>query len=93
MEKISIEELTQVVALLVHAAKIDDHYSEGEKKIVLNFISGYQDFKGKEKEILSSAEKIESDSNQVLNFTNLIKTKSNKFKEKNYRRSLEINYI
>ena len=32
MEKISIEELTQVVARLVHAAKIDDHYSEGEKK-------------------------------------------------------------
>ena len=82
MEKISIEELTQVVALLVHAAKIDDHYSEGEKKIVLDFISGYQDFRGKEKEILTNAEKIESDSNQVLNFTNLIKTKSNKFKEK-----------
>tara|TARA_A100001011_G_scaffold266483_1_gene275484 strand:- start:242 stop:634 length:393 start_codon:yes stop_codon:yes gene_type:complete len=82
MEKISIEELTQVVALLIHAAKIDEHYSDSEKKIILNFISGYEHFKGKENEIIVKAEKMESNSNQMLNFTNLIKKKSDKFKEK-----------
>ena len=31
-------ELTKIVSLLIHAAKIDEHYTEQEKKLILNAI-------------------------------------------------------
>ena len=36
--KLDKKEITGMAALLIHAAKIDEIYSEKEKKIVLNFI-------------------------------------------------------
>ena len=33
--------ITGVVALLVHAAKIDEQYSDGEKVLIKEFISSY----------------------------------------------------
>ena len=74
------ESITQITALLVHAAKIDEIYSEHEKDLIKNFIKSYL-AKDKVDEILDEAEKIESNSNQLLNYTNTIKENSLDIKE------------
>ena len=75
MKILDINEITGIAALLVHAAKIDENYSEKEKMLVKNFITSYLKSEEPEK-ILQKAEIIESDSNQLLNFTNVIKKNS-----------------
>ena len=68
-----------VAALLVHAAKIDEIYSEKEKILIKDFISSYLN-EGNFDEILKSAEELEKNSNQLLNFTNIIKKENNEIK-------------
>ena len=68
-----------VAALLVHAAKIDEIYSEKEKILIKDFISSYLN-EGNFDEILKSAEELETNSNQLLNFTNIIKKENNEIK-------------
>ena len=75
MTKMNKESITQVSALLVHAAKIDEIYSEHEKELIKNFIESYLN-KDNVNEILQEAEKIENNSNQLLNYTNAIKENS-----------------
>ena len=73
---LALEKLKRISALLIHAAKIDEEYTEKEKQIILNFLNNFtKDDKIKEK-ILTDAELLESDSNQILNFTNSIKKDS-----------------
>ncbi len=75
MKKLDKESVTGISALLVHAANIDEIYSEHEKDLVKDFIKSY--LKDEDtNEILKEAEKIESNSNQLLNFTNIIKQNS-----------------
>jgi|TARA_B100001093_G_scaffold520201_1_gene613589 uncharacterized tellurite resistance protein B-like protein len=70
------EKLKKITALLVHVARIDEIYSEKEKSIIKNFISSFS-FDAKDCEaILNEAEKLESDSVQLFNFTNAIKKES-----------------
>ena len=63
-----------VAALLIHAAKIDENYTEIEKKIIkkalidLNNISSDQ-----AEELLKLAEKKEEESNQLVEYTREIK--------------------
>ena len=72
-----------IVALLIHAAKIDENYTEDEKKIIkktimeLNKISSNQ-----ADEVLKLAEKKEEESNQIVEFTKEIKKYSMEFKLK-----------
>ena len=66
-------DLIGVIALLIHAAKIDENYTEKEKKIIKDFLVKFETNGNKQEEILQKAEKLESDSNQLLNFTNIIK--------------------
>ena len=73
MEKIEQKDLIGITALLIHAAKIDENYSEKEKKIIKDFVNKFQSNVDTQKKILDEAEKLESDSNQLLNFTNIIK--------------------
>ncbi len=61
-----------ITALLINAAKIDEQYSEHEKELIKQFIKSYSKDK-KEDEILKKAEEVENNSNQLLNFTNIIK--------------------
>ena len=75
MTKMNKESVTQISALLVHAAKIDEIYSEHEKELIKNFIESYLN-KDNVNEILQEAEKIENNSNQLLNYTNKIKENS-----------------
>tara|TARA_B100000035_G_C20999360_1_gene554113 strand:+ start:1037 stop:1426 length:390 start_codon:yes stop_codon:yes gene_type:complete len=79
MTKFDKDNITGVAALLVHAAKIDEKYSSSEKKLIEDFIKSYiTDVKSSE--IIDKAEKIESDSNQLLSFTNIIKKNTIEFK-------------
>ena len=66
--------ITGISALLVHAAKIDEIYSEHERELIKNFIKSYLKNDDIEK-VLREAEIIENNSNQLLNFTNIIKQK------------------
>ena len=75
MEKLDKESIIGISALLVHAANIDEIYSEHEKNLVKDFIKSY--VKGDDADqILKKAEAIESSSNQLLNYTNIIKKNS-----------------
>ena len=79
MIKLNKENLIGLSALLVHAAKIDEIYTNHEKDLIKNFIKSY--IVDDASTILEQAEKIESDSNQLLNFTNIIKQNSIDFKK------------
>ena len=80
MNKLEKDSVTGISALLVHAAKIDEIYTEHEKDLVKNFIKSY--IKDNDaNEILKKAEEIESNSNQLLNFTNIIKQNSMEIKK------------
>ena len=80
MLKIDQKELIGISALLIHAAKIDEIYSEKEKKIILNFIENNLNDKKLKTNILVQAEKLEENSNQLLNYTKIIKDSPNKVK-------------
>ena len=75
MKILDQESITGIAALLVHAAKIDEQYSDQEKLLVKEFIKSYLKDVNND-EILDKAEKIEQNSNQLLNFTNIIKKNS-----------------
>ena len=64
-----------ITALLVHAANIDEIYSEHEKNLIKDFIKSYLKDDNAD-EILKTAEKNEKNSNQLLNYTNIIKQNS-----------------
>ena len=68
-----------VTALLIHAAKIDEQYSDHEKKLIKEFIKSYLK-NGSDDEILKKAEEIENNSNQLLSFTSLIKKNTTEVK-------------
>jgi len=75
MNKLEKESVIGISALLVHAAKIDEIYSEHEKDLVKSFIKSYLE-DSDINETLKKAEEIENNSNQLLNFTNIIKQNS-----------------
>jgi len=80
MSKLDKESVIGISALLVHAANIDEIYSDHEKDLVKNFISSYLTDEGSN-EILLEAEKIEKDSNQLLSYTKIIKDNSMEIKK------------
>ena len=61
--------LTKISALLIHAAKIDENYTEKEKEIIKKAIIELSKENEKIDEILTKAEELERESNQILNFT------------------------
>ena len=79
MNKLDKESVTGISALLVHAANIDEIYSDHEKNLIKDFIKSY--LNDDSDKILKKAEEIESNSNQLLNFTNIIKQKSMELKK------------
>ena len=75
MNKLNKDSVIGISALLVHAANIDEIYSEDEKNLVKKFIKSYLNDEDAN-EVLKQAEKVESNSNQLLNYTNIIKENS-----------------
>ena len=80
MHKLEQKEIIGIAALLIHAAKIDEIYSEKEKKIILSFVKNNLDNKNSADKIMLEAEKLEENSNQLLNYTRIIKDSSVKIK-------------
>ncbi len=75
MNKLDKESIIGISALLVHAANIDEIYSDHEKDLIKNFIKSYLE-NGDPNEFLKKAEEVEKNSNQLLNYTNIIKKNS-----------------
>ena len=65
--------LIEVACLLIHASKIDQNYTEKEKEIVKKTLLNLDTSPNEIKKIIKEAEKIESDSNQILDFTKNLK--------------------
>ena len=80
MNKIDKESVIGISALLVHAANIDEMYSDHEKELIKIFIKSYLNNENPD-EILKKAEEIEKNSNQLLNYTNIIKETSFEIKK------------
>ena len=80
MNVLDKESIKGISALLVHAAKIDENYSENERKLIKNFMKSYLKDIDAEK-LLIESEEIEKNSNQLLNFTNIIKKNSMEVKK------------
>ena len=80
MNKLDKESVIGISALLVHAANIDENYSDHEKELVKEFIKSYLKDENSD-EILKKAEEIEKNSNQLLNYTNIIKQNSLEIKK------------
>ena len=80
MNKLDKESVIGISALLVHAANIDEIYSDHEKSLIKNFINSYLENEDADK-ILKKAEEIENNSNQLLNYTNILKNNSIEIKK------------
>ena len=73
---------SKVASLLIHIAKIDQNYTTKEKEIVSKTILELGAKKENIENIISIAEKNESDSNQILDFTKEVKNMEEVDKEK-----------
>ena len=77
----SEKNLILICALFVHAAKMDENYTDKEKSIILKALSEISNKKESDlKIILEEAERKENQSNQILEFTKEVKNS-----EKNFR--------
>ena len=73
MLKLEQKQIIGIAALLIHAAKIDEIYSEKEKKIILSFIKNNTEDSIEIEKIMNEAENLEANSNQLLDYTKIIK--------------------
>ena len=72
-----------IAALLIHAAKIDENYTEIEKEIIKKALKElFKVNSEKIDEFLKTAEKKEQESNQIIEFTKEIKKKPMDFRIK-----------
>ncbi len=74
--------LSKVASLLIHAAKIDENYTDKEKNIIKKTLIELGVDEKDIVETMKKAEKNESDSNQILNFTREIKNLNDDDKKK-----------
>ena len=65
--------LIKVCALLIHAAKIDENYTENEEEIIKKTLLELGADKEKISHIIKEAKSIEENSNQILDFTKEVK--------------------
>ena len=73
-EEVNIDNnLIKICALLIHAAKIDEHFSEKEEKIIKQTMLKIGVKNDHLDKLFSEAIKIEDNSNQILNFTKEVK--------------------
>ena len=75
-KELDFEKLEGISALFIHVAKIDDNYTDKEKNMILVFLRSFSNNEEDIKKIFKRAENLENNSNQLLNFTNIIKKSS-----------------
>ena len=79
--------IIKIVSLLIHAAKIDENYTDKEKKLIKNFVliflkENQQNISEDEiTNLVNKAEKAENDSVQILEFTKEVKKVDLKLKK------------
>ena len=77
---------SKIIALLVHAAKIDENYTEKERKIIFNFVEIFTKNQKKTMskneilDLIKDAESYEKNSNQILEYTREVKKMDIKIK-------------
>ncbi len=76
------EPAIKIAALLIHAAKIDENYTDKEKEIIKKTLVDLGLDSKKLIETIKNAEKLESNSNQLLDFTREIKSIDENSKKK-----------
>ena len=70
-----------VASLLVHAAKMDENYTDLEKKIIIKALVDLNNVsKDQAEELIKHAEKKEKESNQIIEFTSEIKKYSMEYR-------------
>ena len=67
------DDLSKVAALLIHAAKIDQNYSNIEEEIIKKTLMEIGASSENISEIIDNGKKIEENSNQILDFTKEVK--------------------
>ncbi len=67
------ENFNKIAALLIHVARIDQDFSEEEEKIIEKTLLKIGVKNENIKEVMQEGKKIESDSNQILEFTKQVK--------------------
>tara|TARA_B100000902_G_C27149171_1_gene832800 strand:+ start:552 stop:968 length:417 start_codon:yes stop_codon:yes gene_type:complete len=72
--------LEKIIALLVHAAKIDENFTEKEEQIIELTLKKIGADDKKVKKIVQNAKVIEENSNQIIEFTKEVKNMSEKDK-------------
>jgi len=74
--------ITKVCALLIHAAKIDEEYTNKEEKIIEKTLIELGLESKNTSKVIKEAKQIEENSNQILDFTREVKNLSEKDKIK-----------
>ena len=73
----------KISALLIHAAKIDEEYTDVEREIIKKaIINLYEITFNEAEELIKKAEKKEQESNQIVEFTKEIKKYTMEFRHK-----------
>ncbi len=80
LQKVDI--ISKTASLLIHAAKIDENYTNDEKIIIEKTLIELGANKEKLNELMKHAEENEQNSNQILDFTKDIKSADQNFKIK-----------
>ena len=74
------EILSKTASLLIHAAKMDENYTDKEKNIIEKTLTELGVNESNLHSLMLDAEKNEKNSNQILDFTKAIKASENSFK-------------
>ena len=82
INKTENEHLAKVAALLIHAAKIDENYSDKEREIIKKTLLKIGAKIENIENIIENAKKIEENTVQILDFTKEVKSMSNENKIK-----------
>ena len=77
-----VDIFSKTASLLIHAAKIDENYTNKEKLIIKKTLIELGADKNKLDQLITSAEENERNSNQILDFTKDIKNTEESFKIK-----------
>ena len=79
-ESEEVDIFSKTASLLIHAAKIDENYTEKEKSIIERTLIELGVDKEKLDQLMINAEENEKNSNQILDFTKDIKNTEENFK-------------
>tara|TARA_B100001029_G_scaffold142015_1_gene121562 strand:- start:327 stop:755 length:429 start_codon:yes stop_codon:yes gene_type:complete len=74
--------ILKTASLLIHAAKIDENYTNAEKSIIRETLLSLDPENNDIEKLMSDAENEEKNSNQILDFTKEIKNTDETFKVK-----------